>query len=133
MVDLFMINLHMQYKVRVRFVLSWEGCVCCDTLLSDTIVLTPRLTILRVSLFSGFHFAPMIGILRLGSVSHCYLSLYSFIQSLDIGKYKSRGKSFRPCFLIEKLAVNWNSSHVRKVLGYPPASDNLVHPLKSGC
>lgn len=41
MVDLFMINLHMQYKVRVRFVLSWEGCVCCDTLLSDTIVLTP--------------------------------------------------------------------------------------------
>ena len=58
-----MINRHVQYKVRVKVCFVPGGGVCCDTLLSDTVVLTPtfakaRLTILRISLFSGFHFVP---------------------------------------------------------------------------
>lgn len=60
--------------------------MCADTLLSDTAVLTPTFAKaqLTISLFSGFHFVPVIGILGLSSISH-YLSLFSFIQSLDIG------------------------------------------------
>lgn len=88
-----MINLHVWCRVRVKVCFIPRGSLCCDTLLSVTVFLTSasvraQLTILSVSLFSGFHFVLVILVSILSSASHClnHAVLYGVLTSDNINQ-----------------------------------------------